>query len=140
MKAMTRKLARLALCAAALVAVSAEIATAAPVRLIGNTNLRMGPGTNFGIITTVPGGSVVNVIRCRLLWCNVLWRGRPGYMITRNLGRPARVVVAAPRRVVVVGSPVYGPYYYGPRPYYYGPRVYLGPRPWFGPRPWRRWW
>jgi uncharacterized protein YraI len=128
-------IARSATFAAALVIVSAAVADAAPARLASNTNLRTGPGTNFGIITTVPGGAVVNVIRCTAAWCNVLWRGRPGYMIARNLGRAAPVVVrAAPAPVVVVGPPYYGPYYYGPR-YYWGPRFYYGRR--WGR--WRRW-
>jgi uncharacterized protein YraI len=139
------KLGRIAICTAAIVGVSATVASAAPARLASNTNLRMGPGTNFGIITTVPGGTVVNVIRCRLLWCNVIWRGRPGYMIARNLSAPPprRVVaVAPPPPVVVVGPPAYGPYpyYYGPGPYY-GPGRFFGPRVYFGPRRWgwRRW-
>jgi uncharacterized protein YraI len=132
----TWNLARAAICAAALV-VSVDAASAAPARVASNTNLRSGPGTNFGIITTVPGGAVVNVIRCTAAWCNVLWQGRPGYMIARNLGRRApAVVVGAPAPVVVVGPPVYyGRYYYGPGPYYWGPRFYYGPR--WGR--WRRW-
>ncbi|MGH6770101.1 MAG: SH3 domain-containing protein [Xanthobacteraceae bacterium] len=135
---MTWNFARAAICAAALMAISAATAGAAPARLGSNTNLRMGPGTNFGIITTVPGGAVVNVIRCTAAWCNVLWRGRPGYMIARNLGRAAPVVVrAAPAPVLVVGPPAYygyGPYFYGPRRYYWGPRYYG--RRWGR---WRRW-
>jgi uncharacterized protein YraI len=136
------KISRLAVCAGAIVAASAPMAVAAPTRLAANTNLRMGPGTNFGVIATAPRGAVVDVVRCSALWCNVLWRGRPGYMIARNLSaRPAGPAVAVaplPPPVlvgppVVVGPPVYGPYYYGPGPYYWGPRVY------FGPRPWRRW-
>jgi uncharacterized protein YraI len=134
------KLLRRAVYALALVAFSADLAAAAPARLASNTNLRLGPGTNFGIAVTVPGGALVNVIRCGGEWCNVTWRGRPGYMIARNLmrggaarvvARPvavvrtAPVVVAAPAPVVVVGAP----YYWGPRYYYgYGPRYY-----------WRRW-
>jgi uncharacterized protein YraI len=134
---MTWKLSRLALCTAVVVAALTAAATAAPMRLGTNTNLRMGPGTNFGVIVTVPAGAIVNVIRCTALWCNVLWRGRPGYMIARNIVRP-RPVIVGPRPVVVapappvvvVAPPVYGPYY---GPGFYGPRVIVGPRPW------RRW-
>ena len=61
-------------------------AAAAPATVGTNTNLRQGPGTNFGVIMTVPGGSVVDVIRCGGEWCNVMADGRPGYMIARNLG------------------------------------------------------
>jgi hypothetical protein len=132
MTRLTWKLGGGALGAAALVAVSAGWASAAPATVATNTNLRQGPGTTFGVIMTVPGGSVVDVIRCGAEWCNVMADGRPGYMIARNLGLggPAPIVVRpAPPPVVVVGP---GPYYgYGP---YYGPRYYYGPR-----RYWRRW-
>jgi hypothetical protein len=111
-------------------------ANAAPATVASNTNLRQGPGTNFGIIMTVPGGSVVDVIRCGGTWCNVMANGQPGYMIASNLGMggAAPVAVVAPPPVVVVGP---GPYYpYGP---YYGPRRFYGPG-FYGPRGyWRRW-
>jgi uncharacterized protein YraI len=131
----TWSVSRAALCGALLTALSAGVADAAPARVASNTNLRQGPGTSFAVITTAPAGSVVNVIRCGIEWCNVMFAGRPGYMIARNLGRggPARAVRPAPRVVVVDPPPpavvVPGPYYYGPR-YYYGRRYYRG---------WRRW-
>lgn len=135
----TRNCARNAIAAAALMAVSVASANAAPATLATSTNLRQGPGTTFGVIMTVPAGSVVEVIRCGGEWCNVMAAGRPGYMVARNLGRgaPVQVVRAAPAPVVVVEPPPpvyygYGPYYYGPR--YYGPGLYYGPR-----RYWRRW-
>ena len=135
MTGLVSNLARGALGAIALTAVSASLANAAPATVGTNTNLRQGPGTNFGVIMTVPGGSVVEVIRCGGEWCNVMADGRPGYMIARNLGLggPAPVAVARPPVVVVAPGPYYGygPYY-GPR--YYGPGFYYGPR-----RYWRRW-
>jgi len=135
MTGLISNLARGALCAVTLTAVSAGLANAAPATVGTNTNLRQGPGTNFGVIMTVPGGSVVEVIRCGGEWCNVMADGRPGYMIARNLGLggPAPVAVARPPVVVVAPGPYYGygPYY-GPR--YYGPGFYYGPR-----RYWRRW-
>jgi uncharacterized protein YraI len=130
MRGLVSKLARGALCAVALAVMSAGLANAAPATVANNTNLREGPGTNFGVIMTVPGGSVVEVIRCGGEWCNVMADGRPGYMIARNLGMggPRPVAVVAPPVVVVAPGPYYGPrYYYGPG-YYYGPRRY-----------WRRW-
>ena len=143
MRGLTWNLVRGALGAMALTAVSAGLANAAPATVASNTNLRQGPGTNFGVIMTVAGGSVVNVIRCGGEWCNVVVNGSPGYMIARNLGLggPAPVaVVGAPPPVVVVGP---GPYYgYGP---YYGPRRFYGPgyygRGYYGPRGYygRRW-
>lgn len=125
--------ARGTIAAAALTALSAASASAAPATVGTNTNLRQGPGTNFGVIMTVPGGSVVDVIRCGAEWCNVMAGGRPGYMIARNLGggaAPVAVVGGPP--VVVVGP---GPYYgYGPRRFYGPGYGYYGPR-----RAWRRW-
>lgn len=137
MTGLISNLARGALCAVALTVMSAGLANAAPATVASNTNLREGPGTNFGVIMTVPGGSVVEVIRCGGEWCNVMADGRPGYMIARNLGmggpRPVTVVRPAPRVVVVEPPP---PVYYG----YYGPRYYYGPGYYYGPRRyWRRW-
>ena len=135
---MTRLTSTFALGAVAL-ALCAGAADAAPATVASNTNLRQGPGTGFGIIMTVPGGSVVEVIRCGGEWCNVMADGRPGYMIARNLGMggppPVAVVRPVPPPVVVVGP---GPYYgYGP---YYGPRRFYGPGFYYGPRRyWRRW-
>ncbi|MPZ37533.1 MAG: SH3 domain-containing protein [Rhizobiales bacterium] len=125
---------RSAMVAAAL-AVSVGLANAAPATVAANTNLRQGPGTNFGVIMTVPGGSVVDVIRCGDEWCNVMANGSPGYMIARNLGLGGAPVAVARPPVVVVGPPVV----YGPGPYHYGPRRFYGPR-FYGPRRyWRRW-
>jgi uncharacterized protein YraI len=133
---MIRLTSALALGAAAL-SLLAGSANAAPATVASNTNLRQGPGTNFGVIMTVPGGSVVDVIRCGAQWCNVMAGGRPGYMIARNIGMggPAPVAVVAPPPPVVVVGP--GPYPYGP---YYGPRRFYGPGFYYGPRRyWRRW-
>jgi len=137
MRRLVSILARGALCAVVLTAVSAGLANAAPATVASNTNLRQGPGTGFAVIMTVPGGSVVDVIRCGGEWCNVMAGGQPGYMIARNLGMggpaPVAVVRPAPPVVVVAPGPYYGPYY-GPRRFYYGPGFYYGPR-----RYWRRW-
>ena len=128
MTTMIWMVARRAICAAALIAASAELASAAPARIATNTNLRQGPGLSFGVIATAPAGSVVDVIRCGPEWCNVMFGGRPGYMVARNLGRagPIRIVRPLPPPAVVV-EPAYPYPLYG-RPYYYGPRVYYGPR------------
>jgi uncharacterized protein YraI len=134
---MTRLTWKHALGVAALLALFAGSANAAPATVGTNTNLRQGPGTNFGVIMTVPGGSVVDVIRCGGEWCNVMVGGRPGYMIARNLGLGGAPVAVAPGPVVVAPPVVV----VGPRPYYgYGP--YYGPRRyWGGPRyyGYRRW-
>jgi hypothetical protein len=130
------KLAGCAIGATALIVASAQWASAEPARLGTRTNLRMGPGTNFGIVTTMPAGAVVNVIRCGPEWCNVTFAGRPGYVIARNLGGGAPPVVAGgpPPPPVVVVEPAPPMVVVGPRYGFYGPRYFYGPR--WG---WRRW-
>jgi hypothetical protein len=141
-----RKLARRGIGACALVALSAGLAAAAPALVTRDTNQRQGPGTNFAVLGTIPGGSTVEVAGCDGEWCTVFWRGRRGFAVARNLDLggpgpgpgpgpavvgpvpPPAVYYDPPPPVVVVGPP----YYYGPR-YYWGPRYYYG-----GPR-WRRW-
>jgi len=121
------RLCALAGLSAALLALSVDLASAGPARVYSNTNLRQGPGTNYAVITTVPGGSIVEVSQCAAEWCTAHWHGRVGYMIATNLDlRPGPV---APPVVVYSDPLIYGP------PYVYGPRVYIGPRY----RYWRRW-
>jgi Bacterial SH3 domain len=101
-----------------LLGLSAATASASPARVYSNTNLREGPGTNFGVVTLVPAGSIVEVTGCAAEWCTTNWRGRVGYMIATHLDQ----------RVGVVAQPVAvypAPYIYGP-PYFYGPRVFIG--------------
>jgi uncharacterized protein YraI len=136
-------LAKFVVCAGMALALSADMATASPARVTSKVNLRGGPGTNYGVLTSIPGGSVVDVENCAGEWCTVHWRGRTGYAIARNLGigsgpvggpyPPGPAVVGPPP--MVVGAPPYvGPGYYGP---YWGPGYgYWGPRWGFG---WRRW-
>jgi uncharacterized protein YraI len=135
------KFAQLAICAGALVALSAEFAAADPARVISNANLRLGPGTNYGIATTIPAGSTVDVSGCAGEWCTVRWNGRIGYAVTRNLDLggpggpigPAPVAGPYPPPAVVAGPPVV---VMGPPPVYWGPGYYYGPRWGWG---WRRW-
>ena len=115
-----RRLYGLAGVATLLLGLSAAAALAAPARVNSNTNLRQGPGTTFGVVAVVPGGSVVEITQCAAEWCTANWRGRVGYMIATHLDR-----LTAPVAPPVVAYPE--PYIYGP-PYVYGPRIYIGPR------------
>ena len=107
---------RIAICAAALMMLSALGAQAAPARLAGNADLRQGPGSGYPIIAIIPRGSLVDVGGCQGRWCTVVWRGWTGY-------------AAAPFNLAIPGGsppglypppgweyPGYGPYY-GPGPY-----------------------
>ena len=60
------RIAQLAAGAAAVMALSAQCAQAAPALATNNVNLRQGPGTNYPVITTIPGGSTVEVSGCLL--------------------------------------------------------------------------
>ena len=87
---------------------------------------------DLGVVTVVPGGSIVEVTGCSGEWCTANWHGRVGYMIATHLDLAAGPV--APRVVAVYPEPYYGPYVYG-GPYFYGPRIFIGPRY----RHFRRW-
>src|SRR5262245_61267689 len=101
-----------------LLGLSATAVSASPARVFSNTNLREGPGTNFGVVTLVPGGSIVEVTGCAAEWCTTHWHGRVGYMIATHLDQ--RPVPVAPRVVVYSDPLIYGP------PYFYGPRFFVG--------------
>jgi uncharacterized protein YraI len=86
-------LSRLMLSAALLAAMSVA-ATAKPVTLSAETNLRKAPGTKSEAVGLMPKGTEVEVGECDAGWCKVTWDGQEGYAIARNLGM---VVPGAPR-------------------------------------------
>src|SRR5437773_10049735 len=92
-----------------LLGLSATAASAGPARVFSNTNLRQGPGTTFGVVAVVPGGSVVEVTGCAAEWCTANWGGRVGDMIATNLDMRRGPV--AP--VLVYPAPYYGTWVYG---------------------------
>jgi hypothetical protein len=132
-----------------MLALATEFAAADPARVTANVNLRQGPGTTFGIVTTIPRGTVVNVLRCTGEWCNIRWRDRGGYALARNLGPggpgagppPGAPVVAGPPPggPVVVAPPPGAPVVVGPPPVYYYGGPYYRRGPYWGPR-WRVGW
>jgi hypothetical protein len=163
------KLARIAMCGAIFVVLSAHNAAAAPALATKNVNLRQGPGTNYPIITTIPGGSNVDVKDCHE-WCAATWQGQQGFAISTSFDRgnsalpPAAVAEPAPGRPppggpppgaggppppppgAVAGGPVpaYPPGYGPPSPGYYPPPPGYYPPPYgpyygYGPY-WRPWW
>jgi uncharacterized protein YraI len=94
--------------AAGLLLMSAGAASAAPALVTGDLNLRSGPGTNFGVISVLPGGATVNVLGCGGGWCRIAWRGAGGYGYASSnyldLGGP-RYAAAPP--VYVAPPPVF---------------------------------
>lgn len=119
-----------------------QSATAAPGVVGTNVNLRNGPGTSYTVITTIPGGSGVDVGGCNAGWCQVSFQGQNGYIIATSLGGGGGPVPVAPGAPppgyvpppVVVAPPP--PYYYGYGPYYWGYGPYYG---WRGGYWHRRW-
>jgi uncharacterized protein YraI len=142
---------------AAILALGATAAAAAPFKLTGDTNLRKAPGTGSEVVGLMPKGETVEVGTCDAGWCKVTWNGNEGYAIGRNVGQAGPVTAQrrAPARRYAgndgwepVDPPgtVYedAPVVYGPPPPYYGYYPYGGPY-YYGPgwrRPWhyyRRW-
>ncbi len=89
--------------AAGFLLISAGAAAAAPALVTSDLNLRRGPGTNFGVLTVLPGGATVNVLDCGGGWCEVAWRGGAGYASRSYLDLGGRAYAAPP---VYVAPPV----------------------------------
>ncbi len=106
-------------------------AIAEPAVTTATANLRAGPGAQFGRIATLPPGAVVNLIRCRVSWCEVTYRGLRGFVSASlidddvDVPPPPRVYVPPPVYIpppVYVRPPVYGRPYDPPyRPDYRPP-------------------
>ena len=104
--------------AAGLLTLSAGAASAAPALVTGDVHLRTGPGTQYGILTVLPGGATVNVRGCAAGWCRIAWRGGYGFASSRYLDVDGGPVYAAPP----------------PRVYYAPPPVVSFGFGWGGPR------
>jgi len=146
-------LGKIAASAGLLLALSAASAVAAPALAVNNVNLRQGPGTNYAVILTIPGGSNVDVGSCGGEWCQVTFQGRHGYAIATSFdqgdgapppgvaGPPPDADLDVPIPVAPIAPPSIGPpVYVGPPPpayYFYGYGPY-GPY-WHGGYYYRRW-
>lgn len=115
--------------AAAIVATSATMASAAPASVTADLNLREGPSTQYAPVSTIPFGESVDVLSCEGAWCEIDWRGIGGFANRSYLAygferRPARYT-AAPIVVIPPPSPPPGPVVYSV-PYYDTPAIYRG--------------
>lgn len=67
-------------------------------------HLRTGPGTRYAVITTMPAGAYVDLIRCGS-WCELYYQGRRGFASARLISldgyRPAPRVIALPMPPVI---------------------------------------
>jgi len=70
---------KLLLGAAAVLALSTGL-VAAPATVEPSAKVRAGPGTTYKVVATLPRGAVIDVGGCSGGWCEVAWRGRPGYV------------------------------------------------------------
>jgi hypothetical protein len=146
---------QIAAAAAFVTALSAESALAGPALATKDVNLRQGPGTTYPIITTIPGGSNVEVAECRGEWCAVDYQGHKGYAIAKSFeqgGGPPPSAGAPPEEgPPQAGGPPGGPGAPpppggpppgavaggppGPPPGYPPPPGYGGPPPGYPPPP-----
>jgi N-acetylmuramoyl-L-alanine amidase len=62
---------------------------AGPYRTLAEIQLREGPGANFRVVTTLPAGIKVNVVRAEGDWLRVESKlgGKPGYVQRRDVER-----------------------------------------------------
>src|SRR5690242_5403552 len=108
-------LARIAASAAIFTLLSATGATAKPIAVSTDTNLRKSAGTDGEVVTLIPKGTTVEIGKCNNGWCAASLNGQDGFVIARNVGM-APVRGAPPRgRAVVEGEIVDEP------PVVYGP-------------------
>ena len=120
-------------------------AQAAPGVATGDVNMRTGPGTSYGKITTIPAGAPVEVFDCPS-WCQVAYAGREGWVSSNYIatgGEGAALYEPVPPVVVYERPPMpartywrhgrpwwddrYDTWYDG-RSYWYGDRWYDRPR------------
>src|SRR5262245_12320512 len=130
--------------AGAALILSGGIAVAAPATVSSDLNMRSGPGTEYGVVATIPAGATVDVGGCTGSWCEVNFRGASGFANASYLSGGG----GAPSAAVVTPGYAYGPDYAYGDDYYdygyaYGPSFgfYAGPRfrhgwhgRWNGPR------
>jgi uncharacterized protein YraI len=82
-----------------------SVSTAAAAIVTNPLNLRRGPGTGFGVITTMPPGARADVIECGGAWCRVAWRGLEGFASASYLAGGGAYAYAPPP-VYVAPPPV----------------------------------
>ncbi|WIY51841.1 SH3 domain-containing protein [Devosia sp. YIM 151766] len=78
--------------AAAAALVFLPAAQAAPGAATANVNVRSGPGTSHGVISTLHRGQQVDVQRCQGSWCLVRARGVNGWVSASYLSTSGRPV------------------------------------------------
>ena len=103
-------------------------------------NLRVGPGTTYGVIDVIPYGEPVVVLGCLedWYWCDVEWFGLRGWVAAQYLVEPGTSVYL-PQFAPRVGLPIIGFSFYTYHDRHYRDRPWYKQRSgrWRG-RDWRR--
>lgn len=122
-----------AICLGLLLPVQAMAAYIAHTRV--DLNVRVGPGTAYGVIDVVPAGYPVEVIGCLdgYDWCDIEWEGLRGWVAAIYLVQPGTSVYL-PQFAPVVGLPIVAFSFT-----IYHDRHYRG-RPWHRHRHWAGKW
>ena len=91
-----------------------------------SVNLRSGPGTDYGVILTLPAGAHVNVHYCQPSWCSVTADGYNGWVAASYIGGGGAYPPAHADY-----PPAYSDQAYPLPP----PQVYIAPGPYVYPAP-----
>lgn len=87
-------------------------ALAVPGTTSADLNVRQGPGTDYGIVTTIPEGAAVEIENCLegMSWCQVTYNGTTGYAsatyLMADVGGRTVVITEEPSVVDIVAAPV----------------------------------
>jgi uncharacterized protein YraI len=115
------------LAAASALVLSAGAASAAPATAESPINMRAGPGPQYEVVATIPGGATVDVAGCTGSWCQVNYAGESGFANRGSLALAEVAPVAVAPGYAYDDTPLYSDDYYD---YGYGPGfgVFVGPR------------
>ena len=117
--------------AAVAMSIAAGQADAQTARANTSVNLRSGPGTSYSVITSIPAGSIVEILGCTAgyEWCGVNYAGTEGYAAGRYLtvisGQYSGQLITAVGVGVALSIPLWRYDYW--RPKYYRPPNYRPP-------------
>ena len=100
--------------AASALVLSAGAAAAAPATAESPVNMRAGPGTQYEVVATIPGGATVDVAGCTGSWCQVTFAGESGFASRSYLTLAEGGAVAVAPGYAYDDTPYYDDYGYGP--------------------------
>src|ERR1700694_2638526 len=105
-----------ALLAASFLGLLTGAAAAGPATMAATSNLRAGPGAEYPIRVTIPGGATIDLQRCDGSWCVARYAGYEDYIpqsLVAGVGEPGPASAVVPDDYYDQGQYVDG-YGYGP--------------------------